>query len=42
VAKEAKTPAGWRAFDALTRKLVRVPKEEVDRRVAEKRRKKKK
>lgn len=32
--KRAK-PKGWRAFDALARKLVRVPKTEVDRLEAE-------
>lgn len=39
--KERK-PKGFGAFDALTRKLVRVPKEAVDRKIAadKKRRKK--
>ncbi len=37
---KAKKPKGWRAFDALARKLVRVPKTEADR--AEARRKKRK
>jgi len=27
-------PKGWDAFDALTRRLVRVPKTEVDAKVA--------
>ena len=26
-----KKPKGWKAFDALARKLVKVPKSEVDR-----------
>jgi hypothetical protein len=34
MASKAKKPKGFRAFDALTRKLVRVPKAEVDRREA--------
>lgn len=36
--KHSKKPAGFKAFDALARKLVQVPKKEVERR--EKRRKK--
>ena len=39
-AKKAKKPKGWKAFDALARKLVRVPKSEVER--AEKKREKRK
>ena len=39
-AKKVKKPKGFRAFDALARKLVKVPKSEVDR--AEKDRKKRK
>jgi hypothetical protein len=34
MAKESKKPKGWRAFDQLARKLVRVPKAEVDRQEA--------
>ena len=30
-AKKAKKPKGWKAFDALARKLVKVPKSEVER-----------
>lgn len=30
-ARKAKKPQGWKAFDDLTRKVVAVPKEEVDR-----------
>ena len=37
-AKKVKKPKGFRAFDALARKLVRVPKSEVER--AERKRKK--
>jgi len=37
---KAKKPAGWKAFDALARKLVKVPKSEVER--AEKDREKRK
>ena len=29
-----KKPKGWKAFDALTRKLVEIPKGEVDQQVA--------
>lgn len=39
--KKAKKPTGYKAFDELTRKLVKVPKKEVDRRI-ERRKKKKK
>lgn len=39
--KKAKKPAGFKAFDELTRKLVQVPKKEIDRRI-ERRKKKKK
>lgn len=38
MAKKAAKPNGWRAFDALAKKLVDVPKEEVER--AERKRKK--
>lgn len=38
MAKKATKPKGWKAFDALARKLVQVPKKEVERR--DKRRKK--
>lgn len=31
---EGKKPEGWRAFDALAKKLVAVPKEAVDKKVA--------
>jgi hypothetical protein len=34
MAKEAKKPAGFKAFDALARKLVKVPKAEVTKREA--------
>jgi len=37
MAKKAK-PKGWRAFDALAKALVKVPKQDVDR--AERKRKK--
>lgn len=30
-ARNARKPKGWRAFDALTRKVAAVPKEEVDK-----------
>jgi hypothetical protein len=40
MATESKKPAGWKAFDTLARKLVRVPKREVA--CAEKRRAKRK
>jgi len=45
---EGKKPEGWRAFDSLARKIVNVPKEAVDAKVAKdkaariKKRKKKK
>lgn len=35
MARKPKKPEGFEAFDALTRKLVRVPKAEVDRRIEE-------
>lgn len=38
--KKSKKPAGYKAFDELTRKLVQVPKKELDRRIE--RRKKRK
>ena len=31
MAEPTKKPKGWKAFDQLVRKLVRVPKEEVER-----------
>jgi hypothetical protein len=31
---ESKKPEGWRAFDALAKKLVTVPKEKLDAKVA--------
>jgi hypothetical protein len=34
MAKKAKKPAGFRAFDALARKLVKVPKTELARKEA--------
>jgi hypothetical protein len=41
-----KKPKGWRAFDDLTRKLIEVPKDEVDAQIAagqaERKRRKKK
>ena len=39
--RKTKRPKGWRKFDGLARTLVRVPKEDVDRRVAEHKRRKK-
>ena len=39
-AKKSKKPKGWKAFDALARTLVKVPKSEVER--AEKDREKRK
>ncbi len=39
--KKAKKPSGYKAFDALARKLVQVPKKELDRRI-ERRKKRKK
>ena len=33
-AKKAKKPKGWKAFDALARKLVKVPKAEITKREA--------
>jgi hypothetical protein len=40
--RKARRPKGWREFDALTRKLIQVPKEETDAQIAadKKRRKK--
>lgn len=32
--KKAKKPEWYKAFDELTRKLIQVPKKEVDRRIA--------
>ncbi len=32
--KKAKKPEGYKAFDELTRKLIQVPKKEVDKRIA--------
>jgi hypothetical protein len=32
--KRAKKPKGWKAFDTLVRKLLRIPKGEVDQQVA--------
>ena len=41
--KKARKPKGWRKFDALTRKLIQVPKEETDAQIgADKKRRKKK
>lgn len=31
--EQPKKPKGWRAFDDLTKKLIRVPKEECDAQV---------
>jgi len=31
--KKAKKPNGWKAFDKLTRKLVEIPKGELDKKV---------
>lgn len=31
---KAKKPKGWTGFDSLTKKLVNVPKEEVEQRIA--------
>lgn len=33
--KSKKKPAGWRNFDRLARKIVRVPKEEMDAQIEE-------
>ena len=33
MARKARKPEGFEAFDALTRKLVQVPKAEVDKRI---------
>ena len=44
MAKRARRPKGWRKFDALTKKLIQVPKDELDRQIEsdqKKRRKKK-
>lgn len=40
--KKAKKPEGFKAFDELTRKLIQVPKAEVDRRIARRKAKNKK
>ncbi len=40
MAKKAKKPSGFKAFDALARKLVQVPKKEVTK-AAQSRRKRK-
>lgn len=40
--KAKKKPEGWDKFDALTRKLLRVPKAAVDRRIEEEKQEKKK
>lgn len=32
---ESKKPSGWRAFDSLAKRLIEVPKEQVDKKVAE-------
>lgn len=40
--KKAKKPTGYKAFDELTRKLIQVPKAEVDRRIARRKAKNKK
>lgn len=42
MAKEKPKPRGFGAFDALARKLVRVPKEAVDEKLAKPKRRKKK
>jgi len=39
MAKKAK-PKGWQAFNALAKKLVRVPKAEVDKAEAKRKRRK--
>ncbi len=31
---KAKKPQGWKAFDELTKKVVNVPKEEVEQKIA--------
>lgn len=41
-AKRAKKPEGFQAFDDLAKKLIKVPKAEVDRRIAKRKKKKKK
>lgn len=40
--KKAKKPTGYKAFDELTRKLVQVPKKELDRRIERSKTKRKK
>jgi len=37
MAKKAAKPKGWRAFDSLAKKLVRVPKKEVKKKRRKKR-----
>lgn len=32
---KTKKPKGWKAFDALARKIVQIPKGELDKKVAE-------
>jgi len=42
MAKEKPKPRGFGAFDALARKLVRVPKESLDKQLSKPKRRKKK
>lgn len=42
MAAEKPKPRGFGAFDALARKLVKVPKEAVDQQLSKRRRRKKK
>lgn len=39
--KAGRKPKGWRAFDDLTRKLIEVPKEEVDAQIEQSRKERK-
>jgi len=41
-AKRAKKPEGFTAFDNLAKKLIKVPKAEVDRRIEKRKTKKRK
>ena len=40
--KAKKKPKGWRAFDALARRVAQVPKEEVDKKIKRDKAKRKK
>lgn len=41
-AKRASKPEGFKAFDELAKKLIKVPKAEVDRRIARRKKAKRK